>query len=328
MSEARSVFFTTAVALLLCAGCEQEQNRMVVLFFNVNKPNAAEITAFLKENEYKYKLDNGGSIILVPKDLVCKARMSLAISGLPPITEKGYEILGISFGMVDFTNLHLSRRKVLEAELACSIESMREVEQARVQIIIPKKTLFMDSMDRYDPYASVILKIRQGEVLQHEQLKGIQHLVAGAVDSLEASRVSVLDDYGSLLAKGENIDENLETKWAAELFLKKQVMAFLDEALGKNKAVVAISVNLDFKKINQEAENVYGVDKNGFTTIDIKKSARKIISDGTERLAVSVLADCHEDGIDTLTQSVKNIVGFSQERGDTVYIGKIKGGSL
>jgi flagellar M-ring protein FliF len=177
--------------------CEQEQN-MATLFYNLDETNTAEITAFLQEN--KYKLDKDGRNILVPKDIVYEMRMSLAIAGLPQSKFKSYELFEKKpLGMTDFAR-DLNYRRAVETELARSIESFREVEQARVHVSIPNQTLLMN---KREATGSVILRMRPGEVLQGKQIKGIQHLVESAIDGLDfiTRPVSVLDDTGNLLTK-------------------------------------------------------------------------------------------------------------------------------
>ncbi|MDR0518049.1 MAG: flagellar M-ring protein FliF [Fibromonadaceae bacterium] len=298
-------------------------SRMATLFANMDISSAADITAFLQENKFEYKLDNDGRTILVPKEAIYEVRMSLARAGLPKSQGKGYELFDKNqLGMTDFAQ-DLNYRRAVETELARSIESFREVEQARVHVSIPKQTLFMEK--REEPTASVIIRLRPGEVLQDRQIKGIQHLVASAIDGLRSRQVSVLDDSGNILTKGyadnavaEHTDHNMEFKRNAELYLERQVLTILDGVLGPNKSKVKISADLDFDQISKTTESYdpksrsvrseqrddgtrlnippeagEETKESSITNYDLSREVAQTISSpgATKRLTVSVLVD-------------------------------------
>jgi flagellar M-ring protein FliF len=346
-------------------------SRMATLFANMDISGAADITSFLQENKYEYKLDNDGRTILVPKTAIYEVRMALARAGLPKSQGKGYELFDKNqLGMTDFAQ-DLNYRRAVETELARSIETFREVEQARIHLSIPKETLFMEKKE--EPTASVVLRMRPGEVLQDRQIKGIQHLVASAISGLKARQVSVLDDGGNLLTKGyadnavaEYTDHNMEFKRSFERYLGREVMEILNGVLGPNKANVKVSADLDFdqisktveifdpKKVTRSEQRDDGTRSNippeagnetkegSITNYEISKETARIISSpgNTKRLTVSVLVDGvyerdslskqkiykprSEEDIAILTQTVKNAVGFSQERNDDVYVASMQ----
>jgi flagellar M-ring protein FliF len=186
MSMIKAAVLAAIVAMAFGMSFAQAQN-MATLFYNLDETNTAEITDFLQKN--KYKLDKDGRNILVPKDIVYEVRMILATAGLPKIqSNEDYT----TFMLQELTN----ERRMLEVEFARSIESFKEVDHARVHLSIPKQK-------GEDITASVILRIRSGEVLQHKQMRGIQHLVASAIVGLKLKQVNVLDDGGNLLTKGD-----------------------------------------------------------------------------------------------------------------------------
>src|SRR5690606_38340129 len=74
------------------------------------------------------------------------------------------------------------------------------VRQARVHLVLPERELF--SRDQQSPSASVFLRL-QGSGLTAEQITAIRHLVAAAVPRLQPGDVSIIDDRGNLLARGQ-----------------------------------------------------------------------------------------------------------------------------
>ncbi|MDR2581438.1 MAG: flagellar M-ring protein FliF [Fibromonadaceae bacterium] len=252
--------FAGVIVVISIQAVNATDSRMATLFANMDIASAADVTAFLQENKYEYKLANDGRTILVPKNAIYEVRMSLARSGLPKSQGKGYELFDRNqLGMTDFAQ-NLNYRRAVETELARSIESFREVEHARVHVSIPRQTLFMER--REEPTASVVIKLRAGEVLEDRQVRGIQHLVASAIDALRARQVQVFDDSGNMLTRGyadnavaEHTDHNMEFRRSAEAYLERQVVAILDGVLGPNKARVKVSADLDFDQVSKTEES-------------------------------------------------------------------------
>jgi len=182
---------------LLILACEDESN-MVTLYADLDKSAMADITAFLKENKYKYKLEKNDSTILVPIDSLYKIRMNLAKIGLPKDNGKAYKFFDKE--MLDITANkfnRINRIRAIQTELARSVETLSEVEKTRIYINIKDTT------------AVVIVKLHTDKELQERQIKAIQRLVASAAEPLKAERVSVIYDKEDELTKTK-----METKYA------------------------------------------------------------------------------------------------------------------
>jgi flagellar M-ring protein FliF len=372
LGSAMILMFAIIIVVISLQTISATDSRMATLFANMEVIAAADITAFLQENKYEYKLDNDGRTILVPKDILYEVRMALARNGLPRTQGKGYEIFDKNqLGMTDFAQ-NLNYRRAVETELTRSIETFSEIEQARVHVNIPKQTLFMEKKE--DATASVIVKLRPGGDLQERQIKGIQHLVASAVEGLKSRQVTVLDAEGNMLTRGyadnavaELTDHNMELKRSAEAYLKRQVLTILDGVLGPNKATVTVSAELDFDLINRTVES-YDPTKRAvrseqrddgtranvppeggtetkegsITNYEISRTVAQISGSpgNIKRITVAAFVDGlyerdstsgrniykprGEEEVVMLTQAVKNAVGFSQERNDSVYVASMQ----
>jgi len=372
LASAMILMLAGMVVVLSLQVVSSTDSRMATLYANMEVGAAADITAFLQENKYEYKLDNDGRTILVPKDILYEVRMSLARSGLPRDQGKGYELFDKNqLGMTDFAQ-NLNYRRAVETELSRSIETFNEVERARIHISIPKQTLFMEKKE--EPSASVVIKLRPGGDLQERQIRGIQHLVASSIESLKARQVTVLDAEGNMLTKGyadnavaEMTDHNMELRRTAESYLKRQVLSILDGFLGPNKAAVTVSADLDFDQISRTTESYdptkravrseqrdEGTRSNvppeagsetkdaSITNYEVNRSVAQIISSPgtTKRLTVSVMVDGlyerdsasgkkvyrprSETDVAIITGMVKNAVGYSQDRNDSVYVASMQ----
>jgi flagellar M-ring protein FliF len=368
LASAFILMFAGVLVVISLQAVNGTDSRMATLYANMDVGAAADVTAFLKENKYEYKLDNDGRTILVPKELTAEIRMAMARAGLPRDQGKGYELFDKNqLGMTDFAQ-NLNYRRAVETELARSIETFNEIEQARIHVNIPKQTLFMDKKE--EATASVIIKLRPGGDLNERQVKGIQHLVASAVEGLKARQVTVLDAEGNMLTKGyadnavaELTDHNMELRRTKESYLRRQILSILEGFLGPNKATVMVSADMDFDQVNRTEErydptrrvvrseqrdegtrsNIPPEDGSAttdasITNYEINRTVAQIISSpgSIRRLTVSVMVDGiyerdsasgqriyrprSEEDLAILTGMVKNAVGYSQERNDSVYV--------
>jgi len=99
-----------------------------------------------------------------------------------------------------------------------------------VHIVTPKDSLFVEEQKK--PTASVLVKTRSGMTLGPSQVESIIHLVASAVEGLEPSSVTVVDQAGKLLSKkndsspvGQLTTTQLEFQRTVEEGLKRRSRA-------------------------------------------------------------------------------------------------------
>lgn len=246
-------------ALIAWSSLEGKDKGQSTLFVNLEPEDAARVTEALKEMKVPYALENGGRTVTVPRDQLNEARMQMARLGLPQTGGQGYEIFDkLQLGMTDFVQ-NLNYRRALEGELARTIESLQEIDKARVHITIPKPTLFTEKKE--EATASVIVKMRPGEEVSEKQVRGITHLVASSVEGLKARQVSVLDIHGQMLTKGfadnalaEQTDHNISLQKSVEHDLEHKVNDIFAGLLGPGKAKVKVNVELDFNQVQKTVE--------------------------------------------------------------------------
>jgi len=170
-----------------------------ILFSNLAQEDAGEMVAKLKEKKIPFQLSPNGTSISVPKEAVYDVRLALAAEGLPKGGGVGFEVFDrTSLGVTDFVQ-KLNYQRAMQGELARTIKQIKEVEQARVHIVTPKESLFVEEQKK--PTASVFLKTRTGKNLSASQVEGIVHLVASAIEGLEPNHITVIDTSGRILSK-------------------------------------------------------------------------------------------------------------------------------
>jgi flagellar M-ring protein FliF len=247
----------------------------VPLFSNLPPDDAGKIADWLNENNIEYKLEQGGSRILVTRENQYQARIQLAQEGLPGKRSTGYEIFDeTNLGMSEFVQ-KLNFRRALEGELSRTIESIDEIEQARVHIVIPEQALFREKEQQ--PTASVALKLQK--TISQDQVLGISHLIASAVEGLDANEITIIDSRGNVLSNMSEKDPlvamtttQMRLKADTEENLTKKVETMLTQLLGPEKSIVRVSVDLDFTRMESMSEN-YDPDQTAVRSEEIIESS-------------------------------------------------------
>ncbi len=231
------------------------------LYSNLDPDDAGRIVARLESLEVEHKLRGDGTTILVVDDKVLRTRMAMAEEGLPSGGSIGYEIFDNreALGTTSFVQ-NINHLRALEGELARTIRAIRNVQAARVHLVLPKREVF--AREEKKPSASIVLRV-MGNGIATQQVKAIQHLVASAVEGLDPGSVSIVDQRGTLLASGDGdsadgvgMTSALEERNAAfEGRLRKQVEGILSSIVGPGKARVQVAAELHFNRITQSSEN-------------------------------------------------------------------------
>lgn len=159
------------------------------LFTDLAIEDAAAITAQLEELNIDYKLEDSGTTIMVPADLKYKTRLQLASAGLPQ-GAVGFEIFNqTSFGETE-TDKRVKYQIALQGELTKTIQSMDKVEAAKVNLVIPQKTLY--SEQQQEATASVLIKLKPHTSMDNREIQGIVHLVSNSVEGLKPENVGTV----------------------------------------------------------------------------------------------------------------------------------------
>ncbi|MDA8095970.1 MAG: flagellar basal-body MS-ring/collar protein FliF [Clostridia bacterium] len=259
----RGMGSTQKVAILLLAvalvvtvfytGSYIQQANFAPLFTQVDPQEAGPIIDRLDAMKVPYRLTDGGSTIQVPKNKVYEARIQLASSGALLGGGIGYELFDrTKLGITEFEQ-QINYQRALQEELRRTIVQLDAVEQARVHLVIPEKTIFTE--EQHPPSASIALKVRLRSELSSAQVKGIVALVSGSVEGLNPENIHVIDMRGQVLSEDISADSlsgvalsQQEVRRAYEKELEKRVLSLLSPILGPNKAVAMVTADLDFRQ--------------------------------------------------------------------------------
>jgi len=217
------------------------------LYVGLERDDINRMGMTLSEAGIGFDVDASGTSILVEAGQTSRARMILAEKGLPASAGAGYELfdnLG-SLGLTSFMQ-EVTRVRVLEGEIARSIQSINGVKAARVHIVMPDRTGFRDR-DR-KPTASILIRANGSEVA--EKAYAIRHLVAAAVPGLASDDVTVMDATGRLLASGQDPMTNsftgaLDIERNVEIDIERKISEALGPSLGAFNYRVSVQAALD-----------------------------------------------------------------------------------
>lgn len=228
-----------------------------VVYTNLQTEDSAEIVNKLKELKVPYRFQRGESVILVPATKIHEVRLALAGSGLPKGGGTGFEIFDkTDFGTTEFVQ-QLNYQRALQGELARTIKEIDEVKDARVIIVMPKDSVFVE--DIKPPSASVFLMLRSK--IPPGKVEAVVHLVASAIQDLTPELVTVVDSNGKVLSKGigeddsdQVLDSQLEYKLGYEKSMTGRIQTMLEEIVGQGKAIVRVTADLDFSRVDMNEE--------------------------------------------------------------------------
>ncbi|MBD3344699.1 MAG: flagellar M-ring protein FliF [Chitinivibrionales bacterium] len=230
-----------------------------LLYSDLEVDEASAMTDMLKASGYDYKIEDNGKAILVEQKRLHEARMALAKEGLPKSHGIGYELFDkTNLAMTDFAQ-KLNAKRALEGELQRTVEGLEEVKSARVHIVTPEPTIFLDN--QREAKASVVIKTTPGQNLTPGQVRGISYLVSASVKGLDPEHISIIDYNGQLLSDPFAGDEtalassrNLELQQKVERYLEKKTEGMLVSVLGPGKAKTQVAVDMNFDMVERTLE--------------------------------------------------------------------------
>ncbi|MFN3814337.1 MAG: flagellar basal-body MS-ring/collar protein FliF [Aquificaceae bacterium] len=244
-----------------------------VLYAGLSQEDMTAIVSELDKENVKYNISPDGRSILVPENQARDIRLKLAAKGIPSKGLVGYEIFDKDrIGTSDFQN-QVNFKRAVEGELARTILRIEGIEDAKVNIGMPQKSIFV--REEEEPTASVFLKLRPGYEINPEQIKAIRNLVSASVPRLRPEKVVVVDNMGkdltALLEEEETIrNRELKIKLEFEKNLERKIQKALEEVLGYDTVKVKVYADLDLTKKEQK-EEIYDPDMTAIVSQQKKK---------------------------------------------------------
>src|SRR5229473_226321 len=209
------------------------------LMTGMEPTDAQALASRLAAKNIPYEVSPDGKTVSVPGDKLDSSRLEVASEGMPHSGRLGFELFDkLNWGQTEFDE-KVNYQRALEGELERTIQTLRDVESARVHLVMPTDSVFLDR--EREAKASVILRLRSRQLSEDTQ-KSIASLVSGAVDKLSPQNVTITDaDTNQPLTShrlGSSSDAELEDQ------LSKRLVSTLEPVVGAQR--IRASVNVEY----------------------------------------------------------------------------------
>lgn len=220
------------------------------LMTGLEPADAQAIGAELAAKKIDYQLTTDGKGINVAADQLDAARMEVAAEGPPHSGRMGFELFDKApWGQTEFDE-KVNYQRALEGELERTIGTLHGVKSARVHLVLPTSSVFLDR--ERGAKASVTLRMKHG-ALSDDQLRAIARLVSGAVDDLKPEDVTIMDaDTNETLGSRSGTMEGREL----EAELSRRLIATLGPAVGSDNLRASVNVEYD-QSSSEENQDKY-----------------------------------------------------------------------
>lgn len=275
----------TLVFIMLLIWLNQEE--YAVLYSNLKQQDSASVVEYLKKQNIDYKLKDNGSTILIPKNKVYDVRLEIAGQEILGKGNVGFDIFSKnSIGQTDFVQ-RINYQRALQGELSATISAIPEIQHARVHLVLPKKSLFVE--EETEASASILVELKRGKELTKEQIRSIVNLVATAVEGLSKENITVVDNRGKLLYRSTKDEQELglsstqlEYKLNLEKSLARKIENLLYPVVGAGKVLAQVNVELDLSE-----QNIYKESYDPDTAVIRSEQRVKETSRGTAQAEAS-----------------------------------------
>ncbi len=257
---ALSTALTLGVGLILWA----LKPSLMPVYDQLNRQDVTQIVDQLRADNIPFEIQAKTGLVLVPQDQLQMIRMKLAASGIPGDSSVGLELLQKEQSLGTSQFMETTRyQHALETELSRTVSSMRNIDTARVHLALPKQSVFI--RNRAKASASVMTKLFPGRVLERGQVDAIVNLVASSIPYLEASQVTVVDQWGKLFSSGEDEAGSGETRKQFEYsrqlenVYSKRIETLLTPLVGDGNVRATVTADVDFT-VNEQTQELFNAD--------------------------------------------------------------------
>ncbi len=232
----------------------------VALMRDIPADQMALVVEKLQAKNIPYRTQDGGKTVVVPKELLHSTQMALmAEVGSGKIGTIGFELFDKQdFGATSYAQ-RINYQRALQGELMRAINTLDAVKRSKVMLALPAKKTFLE--EGTPPTASVVVELHPGKTLSEDQVRGIMHLVANAVEGMDFEKVSVVDSRGKMLSKPSDPmsagnAQIAELKARTERDIEERVEGILARVVGQGKVIARVNAQLGHKMISSVEESI------------------------------------------------------------------------
>lgn len=227
---------------------------------NVPPEQIPTVLNILREKNIPYRVEDENGTILVPKSFLHSTQMTIMSEvGSGRIGNIGLELFDKSDLGASTYEQKVNFQRALQGELSRAINSLDPVNRSKVILALPKKKVFFEEGTK--PSASVVVELHHGHRLNEEQVRGIVHLVANAVEGMEPGGVSVVDSRGKVLSKKYDPSvagsaQLMDIKKKVDSHFEERIESILARVVGEGKVIARVNTTLNPQRVSMVKEEV------------------------------------------------------------------------
>ena len=224
-----------------------------VLYSNLGPEDASVVIKALQADKVQYRLVDGGATIMVPHEVVYDQRIKIAGEGALVGQGIGFEIFDkVKVGQTDFVQ-KINYTRALQGELARTISEFPSVDSARVHLVIPRRSLFVE--ERLSPSASVVLKLKRPSVKpDQKEITAVLNMMLMSVEGLDKKHISITDNGGKVLYQPEEDSlagistTQMEYRSQVQRNLERRIEEMLQPIFGPGRVIAKVNADMDFSQ--------------------------------------------------------------------------------
>lgn len=269
------------------------------LYAGLTQQDVSRIGAVLQDEGITFDVNPEGTKVSVSVGQTSRARQVLAEKGLPGSPNAGYELYE-KVGPIGLTSFmqEVTRTRVLEGEIARTIQGMKGVKAARVHIVLPDQGSFRRA--RQPATASVVIRTEMPG--DGSSAQAIRQLVAAAVPGMGADQVRVLSTNGTVLAGGDENGAMASTSKMVELEktisneMQENVRRTLAPYLGVDNFEISVAARLNIDKRQTNETNFDPESKVERSVKSVKETGKSQNDSGKASVSVEQNVPGNESG--------------------------------
>ncbi len=269
------------------------------LYKNLSASSAGAIQVALTSAGFDAEVSPDQTEVLVPRPDLARARMVIAEMGLPIDGDPGWEIFDDRNAMAMNSFMQrVNRLRAMEGELARSIQTLDDVQSARVHLVLPEREPF--SRVRPEPRASVIVRATLGRAIERSQAISIRALVASSVPELNPEHVTILSAKGETILGDTigvtDVERPMQAaRTAIEDRLSRQVEDILSARVGAGNVRVRVNVDLTTAR-EVVVQEIFDPDQQIVRSTESRTESRSELDQGGNVGVENNIPDALQDG--------------------------------
>ena len=224
-----------------------------LLYSNLSPEDANKIVKMLQADKVPYELTDNGATVMVPAAKLYDLRIKVAGEGNLVGQGIGFEIFDqTKVGQTDFVQ-KINYMRALQGELARTISEFPSVESARIHLVMPQRSLFVEEQQK--PSASVVLKLRDNNKKPDpKEIQAILNMMLMSVQGLDKAHLSITDSSGKVLYTPEEdtlagvSSTQMEHRLRVQRDLERRIEEMLMPVFGPGRVVAKVNADMDFSQ--------------------------------------------------------------------------------